>query len=198
MALTHQLAPSTSKQEEMCQAFLLASQQSFREHMPLLIQAIQHAQHKAREDIPLDVASMADNVSLSKVGNPRLLATLQKALDKPEARFRDASMPKTLDCIIHRGQDVLAIYPTGSGKSTLIWLPALISKRVTIMISLFHQLTKDILPTAASMGVYAEKWTSRMTIKEAPRIVVIQVEKITDRAFRDFVLSLKEADMLDR
>ncbi|KAH8083743.1 hypothetical protein HD553DRAFT_273211, partial [Filobasidium floriforme] len=107
-------------------------------------------------------------------------------------------MLRTLDVILHRGQDVLAIYPTGSGKSTLIWLPSLLSEGVTVMISLHQRLTEDILPTAARTGLNVVRYSADLTIGACPRLVYVAVENITSDHFCEFIKSLHAAKMLDR
>lgn len=163
-----------------------------------LEQEVRQALFRATAQVTSGPPPLAQKVSLSGVTDPCLVGGLQAALGDDRARFKDPSMLRTLDVILHRGQDVLAIYPTGSGKSTLIWLPSLLSEGVTVMISLHQRLTEDILPTAARTGLNVVRYSADLTIGACPRLVYVAVENITSDHFCEFIKSLHAAKMLDR
>src|SRR5205823_202060 len=64
------------------------------------------------------------------------------------------------------GEDVLAVMPTGSGKSLLYQLPSLIVPGVTVVVSPLIALIKDQLDKMVAKGVSAAKIDSTLTVKQ--------------------------------
>lgn len=66
---------------------------------------------------------------------------------------------------MHR--DVLAIMPTGAGKSLCFQIPALMSKGVTVVISPLLSLIKDQVDALQAQEIGATSIDSRCTVEEA-------------------------------
>ena len=68
---------------------------------------------------------------------------------------------------VEAGRDVLAIMPTGGGKSLLFQLPALLRPGVTLVISPLIALMRDQVRGLQAVGVAAGALTSQNTREEA-------------------------------
>src|SRR3954469_2771554 len=93
---------------------------------------------------------------------PDPLALLQSTFDFPA--FREGQEP-----VISRllaGRSVLAIFPTGAGKSLCYQLPALALDGTTIVISPLIALMKDQIDFLKSRGVAAERLDSTLSLDE--------------------------------
>lgn len=68
-------------------------------------------------------------------------------------------------------KDVLALMPTGGGKSVCFQIPAIIKDGITIVISPLIALMKDQVESLKSNGIHAEYLNSSLSVKEEKEIV---------------------------
>src|SRR5947199_7693301 len=78
---------------------------------------------------------------------------------------QEAAVAKLLE-----GQSVLAVFPTGAGKSLCYQLPALLLDGVTLVISPLIALMKDQIDFLSSKGVAAARLDSSITTDEARKV----------------------------
>ncbi|MEP6866855.1 MAG: DEAD/DEAH box helicase, partial [Deltaproteobacteria bacterium] len=88
-----------------------------------------------------------------------LLGVAQQALGIKAFR---AGQAEAFDHLL-RGEDLLAVMPTGSGKSLLYQLTSLVVPGVTVVVSPLIALIKDQLDKMTSKGVAAAKIDSTLT-----------------------------------
>ena len=78
---------------------------------------------------------------------------------------------------ILQGKPVLAVLPTGAGKSICFQLPSLLLKGVTLVISPLISLMKDQAETLTARGIPAAYLDSSMTSNEYGRVLHATLNK---------------------
>jgi ATP-dependent DNA helicase RecQ len=91
------------------------------------------------------------------------------------------------------GRDVLAVMPTGAGKSLCYQLPALVGGGLTVVVSPLISLMHDQIEKLLERGIRAERLDSTMSDKAIARVMeglpeahllYLTPERIVDRGFR--------------
>jgi ATP-dependent DNA helicase RecQ len=96
------------------------------------------------------------------------------------------------------GKDVLAVMPTGSGKSMLYQLPSLVSPGVTVVVSPLIALIKDQIDKMVAKGVAAVRIDSTLTVRQrrevdamvtspGGKLLLTTPERMADPEFRSFL-----------
>ncbi len=99
-------------------------------------------------------------------------------------------------CAVLDGESVLAIMPTGAGKSLCYQLPALVAGGLTVIVSPLISLMHDQLEKLKELGIHVVRLDSTMSVPAAravmdevadvgkPTLLYLTPERIVDRAFR--------------
>jgi ATP-dependent DNA helicase RecQ len=99
-------------------------------------------------------------------------------------------------CAVLDGESVLAVMPTGAGKSLCYQLPSMIAGGLTIVVSPLISLMHDQLEKLKELGIHAVRLDSTMSAAaaravmdevadvEKPTLLYLTPERIVDRAFR--------------
>ena len=98
------------------------------------------------------------------------------------------------------GQDVLAVMPTGAGKSICYQVPALLLPGITIVVSPLVSLMKDQVGALVQAGVAAAFLNNSLTDNQKAlmlhraregwyKIIYVAPERLTTEAFLDFASS---------
>jgi ATP-dependent DNA helicase RecQ len=114
--------------------------------------------------------------------------------------FREGQQ-KVIESLL-RGEDTLAIMPTGAGKSLAYQIPALLFKGTTLIISPLISLMKDQVDALQQYGVSAAFINSSLSFKEVKfrmeraahgdyKLLYIAPERLESEAFRDLLQSLQ-------
>jgi ATP-dependent DNA helicase RecQ len=99
-------------------------------------------------------------------------------------------------CAVLDGESVLAVMPTGAGKSLCYQLPAMLAGGLTVVVSPLISLMHDQLEKLKELGIEAVRLDSTMSGKAAqqvmdeladvakPALLYLTPERIVDRTFR--------------
>ena len=101
-----------------------------------------------------------------KPSDQELLDTLRRLLDKKDAQF-EPFQEETIKKILNK-QDVLAVVPTGSGKSMCYQVPAMLLPGVTIVITPLLALMKDQVRKLKKLGLPVACLSSDFIVDREP------------------------------
>ena len=128
--------------------------------------------------------------------NCNLEAALQHFLGDPAVRFKEKQL-EVLQAIQHGFSPIVAVMPTGGGKSLLFQLPAWISKGLTVVVVPLIALRKELQKRCTSLGISCTEWESHHPPDEAS-IVLVTPESALTGIFRTFLNRQVTLHRLDR
>jgi ATP-dependent DNA helicase RecQ len=129
---------------------------------------------------------------------------LQQAEKQLKDYFGYSSFRKGQEDIIEsvlKGEDTIAIMPTGGGKSICYQVPALLMDGITIVISPLISLMKDQVDALTSVGIPSTFINSSLTVSELNeritdvkegvyKILYIAPERLDSQSFRSLLLTI--------
>ncbi len=124
-----------------------------------------------------------------------------------ESHFGHSAFRPGQEAVIDRllsGRSVLALFPTGAGKSLCYQLPALLLDGLTLVVSPLIALMKDQVETLRAAGLPAERLDSTLSPEEVKRVhsgmqegsvrlLFVSPERLANEAFRRRLESLRIA-----
>ncbi|KAF7184872.1 hypothetical protein CNMCM7691_007515 [Aspergillus felis] len=126
-----------------------------------------------------------------------LEAAAQRMTGRPDMRFRGVQDPAMQ--AIQRGESpVVAVMPTGGGKSMLFMVPAFTGPGgTTIIVVLLVALRADMTWRCQELGISCVPWESRRP-PDAASIVLVTPESAVSPDFQTFLNRLRWTRRLDR
>ncbi|KAH8069686.1 P-loop containing nucleoside triphosphate hydrolase protein, partial [Cristinia sonorae] len=118
----------------------------------------------------------------------------------PSASFSSPSQAVLLELILLGREHVLAVFPTGSGKTTLIFLLARMYAlgKVIIVVLPLLSLHDDMHRRARLQGLKAAKFNAYEEFDRHANIVTVQVEALGTQGFKSYMASLVAENALYR
>ena len=96
------------------------------------------------------------------------LDALRDCYKNPDMEFKCAEQQELMETVLHRKKDVIAVLPTGGGKSAAFEVPAAVEEGLqTVVVIPFVALLKDIFQRAHKLKIKVCQWHSK---KEWPRV----------------------------
>jgi len=111
---------------------------------------------------------------------------LQQMMRSGAARFRGVQR-EAIQAIVEGAPRIIAVMPTGEGKSLLFQLPAYISPRgLTIVVVPLVALRYDMMVRCAAIGVTAREWEAERQVDDASIVFVTPETAAQNASFRSF------------
>lgn len=111
---------------------------------------------------------------------------LQQMMRSGAARFRGVQR-EAIQAIVEGAPRIIAVMPTGEGKSLLFQLPAYISPRgLTIVVVPLVALRYDMMVRCAAIGVTAREWEADRQVDDASIVFVTPETAAQNASFRSF------------
>jgi superfamily II DNA helicase RecQ len=124
--------------------------------------------------------------STTSVVSSKALKALRKFYDDKQATFKSPEQAKALQLIIDGKKDVLAIIPTGGGKSLLFFLPTLMEPEMTtVVIVPLIAVTEDLRDRCVKAKISCANWDPHARYHERCNLLFVAVEHAVQPAFRD-------------
>jgi RecQ family ATP-dependent DNA helicase len=152
---------------------------------------------KKRKRAPFE--SEADEARIDRWGRLRKMDTtaqLQRMMGKT-AEFRGVQK-EAIDAIVAGQSHVVAVMPTGAGKSMLFMLPAWAEQGgTTVVVVPLIALRGDMMRRCRKLGISCAEWDSRRP-PDAAAVVLVTPESAVREEFATFLNRLRATRQLDR
>jgi RecQ family ATP-dependent DNA helicase len=157
----------------------------------------QEGKSKKRKRAPFE--SEADEARVDRWGRLRKMDTatqLQRMMGKT-ATFRGVQR-EAIEAIVAGASHVVAVMPTGAGKSMLFMLPAWAEQGgTTVVVVPLIALRGDMVRRCRKLGISCAEWESRRP-PDAAAIVLVTPESAVGEEFATFLNRLRATRQLDR
>ena len=181
------------KEKEMKKRRLTASSE-------LLLKA-EKRQQVSSWPIALEQLQASDSGSGSSSNSPaihdRLLRrALQQALRNEDADFRSAEQKEAIQRAAAKQTPLVAILPTGAGKSLVFMVPALlIGAGMTIVVVPFRALKAQLVSRCREAGLTCSPWPKAQDLW--PTVTIISAEAAVSETFLQWAAGLTVSNRLD-
>ena len=143
--------------------------------------------------------SEADEARMDRWGRLRKMDTTaqMKRMMGKTAEFRGVQK-EAIDAIVAGKSHVVAVMPTGAGKSMLFMLPAWVEQGgTTVVVVPLIALRGDMMRRCRKLGISCAEWGSRRP-PDAAAIVLVTPESAVGEEFATFLNRLRATRQLDR
>ena len=114
-------------------------------------------------------------------------------------RYRCPEQRTALEHVVTGSAQVLAVLPTGGGKSLLFQLPScLVGAKHTVVIIPFRALLDDMMEKTKKLGIPSSRWDSVTEGQLVHNLIFASVEQVQNSNFHAFLQSLQATGSLDR
>jgi superfamily II DNA helicase RecQ len=111
---------------------------------------------------------------------------LRRVLNKDDAEFTCPQQGDMIRHVLTGSRNLVAILPTGSGKSMAWLIPAIIpSERVSIVIVPYQALLQDHIKEARERQISFHHWTAENKGTELAKVIFIAMESVTSKSFQE-------------
>ena len=163
---------------------------------PFVVQELE-SQAYERNIVHLQPPVLRNSIDDAKFMSVKLISTIRKMLKSDSVSFSCEEQALTAIEVMKNENDVLAIIPTGFGKTMTILANAKIENKVTIFIFPLVGIRNMMIKKCEEFGISCDEFNSeRTTVKS--RIVLVSIENATDLAFINYLSKLQSERALAR
>lgn len=170
------------------------------------IESTLRGQDKKRRKLSEGGGSDVDLIKRIAIGRPRkrrvwkgmeLEAHARKLLNDSRMRWKSKAQATALEMVMLWTEVVIAVLPTGGGKSLIFMLPCTLpDAKVTVLIVPMVALRMDMVRRLKVLGIQHAIWSATDAC-EAP-LVMVSIEAAVTREFRSYAQRLIALQRLDR
>ena len=139
----------------------------------------------ASDNVPMD-----DNVPMNNFSS-RCLSTLRRVVGNESAEYRSMVQKSFVEACVKSDRDILAVVPTGFGKSLSFLVPASLDGSVSIVVCPLRALLINMLDRCAKAQVSAVEWRPNLASCGTHQIVFVSLDNAGSRQFQQFLLRNK-------
>lgn len=107
----------------------------------------------------------------------RALKVMQNVLDDEGATWRSVQQKEAMEATLRRESDVVAVLPTGSGKSMLAIVPSLLEDMATVLVVPLNSLIMDYERRLRAMNVPHQVYQSSSRLDSRDNLIVVSADK---------------------
>jgi hypothetical protein len=126
----------------------------------------------------------------------RALECLKEALGNPDASFKSPSQASGLATTLFAQKDLIAVLPTGGGKSLLFLVPPKFQNTVTVAFFPLNALLSQFLAKGEAMGVPTAIWPCRLPSSQG--LLLVHMQRALDPHLQSYFDSLYASKSLER
>jgi superfamily II DNA helicase RecQ len=106
-----------------------------------------------------------------------LLNGLKELYNNSNAKFKSIEQAKAVEVVFQRKQHLLAVLPTGGGKSLLWQLPISLERNMTSVVILpYVVLVEQVEEQCIQLGLSYEVWENKGLNDQVPQVIIVAVE----------------------
>ena len=126
-----------------------------------------------------------------------IVQALRELLKDPQAEFRSQEQQDAVTAIVRGDTPLIAVLPTGGGKTLLAALPAVLdADSVTIFVAPFRALVNDMVRRFREDGIDTVEW--RHGYRNPATIVVVSADVAAGWSFLQYAQSMRQSGLLRR
>ena len=127
------------------------------------------------------------------------LLGLQKMYGDMNMRFKSTKQAEAIKLALKREKDILAILPTGGGKSLIFQLPAFLEMDLTTVIIIpFVALVEEMEERCKDLGLSCQVWKGKSGNTMRTQILLVGVEHAVTQEFQQLLIQLESTENLGR
>ena len=137
--------------------------------------------------------------SQGQMESATVLLGLQKMYGDFNMRFKSIKQAEAVKLALKREKDILAVIPTGGGKSLIFQLPAFLEMDLTTVVIIpFVALVEEMKERCQDLGLSCQVWKGKSDNGERSQILIVGVEHAVTQEFQQLLIQLESTENLGR
>jgi superfamily II DNA helicase RecQ len=135
----------------------------------------------------------------SQMESATVLLGLQRMYGDSNMRFKSTKQAEAVKLALKREKDILAVIPTGGGKSLIFQLPAFLEMDLTtVVIVPFVALVEEMDERCKDLGLSCQVWKGQGGHVQRSQILIVGVEHAVTSEFQQLLIQLESTENLGR
>lgn len=117
-------------------------------------------------------------------------------LPQSDGKWRSPNQHSLVAHVLEGLRDVLAVLPTGVGKSLAFLIPAVVQGKTILVIVPLVALKHDLARRCRALNIGHCNWSPSLSVGGATSIVLVSIESVGSQEYARFARALHAADKL--